>query len=54
MQVLAPAMERSDMTGARPQVFWIGGDGAQCLGGGLEQKTINFRLVMKGDGGNER
>jgi len=54
LQVLAPAMKHGDMTYARTHVFWIGGDDAQGLGGGLEQDAINLCLVLMGDGGNDR
>ena len=32
-----------------PEVFRIGGDGEQSLGGGLEQEIIDHRFVLIGD-----
>ena len=51
-QVLAPRMQDRDKAKVSSKVFWIGTNGAQCLGGGLEQDVVDHRLVLKRDGCN--
>ncbi len=51
-QVLAPAVQHREEADLCDQVLGIGGDGAQRLGGGSEQKTVDERLVLIGDGCN--
>ena len=51
-QVLPPRMQDRDKAKVSTKVFWISSNGAQCLGGGLEQDVVDHRLVLKRDGCN--
>jgi hypothetical protein len=46
----APSEQYRRQPDARPEVFWVRGDGEQGLRGGLEQQGIDQRLVVVGDG----
>ena len=54
LQVLTPAMEHGNMTDAGAEMLRLGGDGAQGLGGGLEQNAIDHSLVLISDLGDGR
>src|SRR5438132_8310886 len=45
-------MEDGEETDFRAEVFRIGGDGAQGLGGGAEENAVDDGLVLEGDVGN--
>src|ERR1700674_2911512 len=51
-QVLAPTMEHGEEANLSTQVFGIGCDGAQGLGGGAEQNAVDRFFVLVGDRGN--
>ena len=51
-QVLAPGVQHGEEADLGAQVLGIGGDCAQGLGGGAEEKAVDERLVLIGDGGN--
>jgi hypothetical protein len=51
-QVLAPGVQHGEESDLGAQVLGIGGDCAQGLGGGAEEKTVDQRLVLIGNGGN--
>jgi hypothetical protein len=42
-QVLAPGVQDGDETDLGTQVLRVGGDGAQGLGGGMEQDVVDHR-----------
>jgi hypothetical protein len=39
---------------ASAEMRGVGGDGDECLGGGLEQDAVDRRLVMVGEVGDRR
>lgn len=45
-------VQNSEEADLGAEMLGIGGDGAQRLGGGTEQQTVDERLVLVGDGGN--
>ena len=48
-QILAPGMQDGDEADLGAQVLRVGGDGAQGLGGGMEQDVVDDRLVLVRD-----
>ena len=48
-QLLSPGVQDGDETDLGAQVFGIGGDGAQSLGAGVEEKIVEGGFVLKGD-----
>lgn len=50
-QILAPAVQHREEADLGAQMSGIGGDGAQRLGGGAEEKAVGKRLVLISDGG---
>lgn len=52
VQVLAPGVQHGEEANLGAEVLGIGGDGAQGLGGGAEEKAVDERLVLVGNGGN--
>ena len=51
-QALTPGVQHGEEADLGAQVLGIGGDCAQGLGGGAEEKAVDERLVLIGDGGN--
>lgn len=51
-EVLAPAVQHRDETDPGAEMSGICGDGAQRLGGRLEQDRVDRRLVLEGDCGD--
>ena len=51
-QVLAPGMQHGEETDLSAQVLGIGGNDAEGLGGDAEEKAVDERLVLIGNGGN--
>jgi hypothetical protein len=51
-EVLAPAVQHRDETDPGAEMSGICGDGAQRLGGRLEQDRVYRRLVLEGDRGD--
>jgi hypothetical protein len=49
-----PGMENRGDADAGAEVLWVGGDGGQGLGRGLEQEIVDDGLVLVGDIGNGR
>ena len=49
-QVLAPRMQYCDKADLSAKMLGVSGNGAQRLGGGLEQDVVDHRLVLKRDG----
>src|SRR5690606_34012210 len=52
VQVLAPGVQHGEEADLGTQMLGICGDGAQGLGGGAEEKTVDERLVLIGNGGD--
>jgi len=52
LQRLAPGVQHGDDADLGAEMLGVGGDGAQRLGGGLEQDVVDHRLVVEGDGGD--
>jgi hypothetical protein len=50
----APGVQDGGEADARAEVLWIGGDGDERLGGGLEQDVVDHGLVLVGDVGDQR
>ena len=50
----APGVQHQRRADARAQMLRIGGDGAQRLGGDVEQQAVDHGLVLVGDGGDRR
>ena len=48
----SPGMQDQGGANLRTQMLGVGGDGAQGLGGHIEQQVIEYGLVVIGDGGN--
>ena len=48
----APAVEHGGGADASAEVFGIGGDRQQCLGGCAEQEVVDDRLVLVGERGD--
>src|SRR5215467_9451757 len=51
-QVRSPTVEHGEEANFGTQMFGIGGDGVQGLGGGAEQNPVDHFLVLVGDAGN--
>jgi hypothetical protein len=51
-QILAPGMQNGDEADLGAQVLRIGGDRAQCLGGGVKQDVVDHGLVLVRDRGD--
>ncbi len=51
-QILPPAVQHGEEADLGAEMLGTGGDGAQSLGGGAEQQTVDKRLVLVGDGSN--
>ena len=49
IEALSPGVEDGGETDVSAEVLWIGGDGRERLGGGLEQQSIDLGLVLVGD-----
>jgi hypothetical protein len=47
-------MEHRGDADASAEVLWVGRDGSQCLGRGLEQEVVDDGLVLVGDIGDRR
>ncbi len=45
-------MQHGEETDLGAEMLGVGGDGAQRLGGGVEEQAVDERLVLIGDGGN--
>ena len=50
----APGVEDGGEADARAEMFWVGGDGGQRLGGGPEQEVVDDGLVGEGQGAERR
>ena len=50
----APSVQHQGGSDPGTQVLRIGGDRAQCLGGDIEQQSIEDLLVGVGDGADRR
>jgi hypothetical protein len=46
VKVLSPGMQHGQKADAGAQMFWIGGNLQQGLGGGLEQEAVKHPLVL--------
>src|SRR5215471_3873190 len=51
-QIRPPTVEDGEEANLSAQMFGIGGDGAQGLGGGAEQNPVDHFFVLVSDGGN--
>ncbi len=49
-----PCVQHGGHADPRAQMFWVGGDRDQRLGGGLEQQVVNHGLVLMGDVADRR
>jgi hypothetical protein len=50
----APGVEHGGEADPGSEMLGVGGDGDQCLGGGLEQDGVDRGLVLVGDVGDRR
>ena len=46
LQVLAPGVEHGQEADLGPEMFGVGGDLPQGLGGGLEQEAVDLPLIL--------
>ena len=51
MKVLSPGMKHCQKADPGAQMFWIGGNLQQGLGGGFEQDAVKHPLVLEGQWG---
>ena len=51
-QILTPGVQNSEKPDLSAQMGRIGGNGAQCVGTGVEENVLQFLLVLQCDSGD--